>query len=424
MYLIDLSMVRPGTSLGKTVYTPGGAVLLAEGTRLSQTYIDALRRRGFASIYIEDGLSDDVRPMDAVADHTRANAAAHVAKMFDIVSTTAGIKSGPPARKTQYRDRSATHDLEDRELPLPSEGTNMLEMLYRDVEQIMNEIMASDTAISLDTLKSHSDYTFQHSVEVAIVSIVLGGALGLPIPQIRELALGALLHDIGKVSISQDILNKPGKLTEEEFAEIKTHPDLGFELVRRLPIPSILPAHVAYQHHERQDGGGYPRGLVGNNRILRLEAQRLHPSRILLIAEIASVADVFCALASERPYKPAYPLDRVGRMLEEMAGPHLNRDVVNMLLRTIPMYAVGHWIEVKTGAYLGWRGVVTNVDIAALHAPSIRLHLDPSREPVASPVEIDLRQDRDVKIVCVPPGENPFDPPRSASGAMAAPSAT
>ena len=236
--------------------------------------------------------------------------------------------------------------------------------------------------------------------------------------------MGALLHDIGKVSIDQAILNKPGKLTGEELAEIKTHPDLGFELVRRLPIASILPAHVAYQHHERQDGGGYPRGLVGNNRILRLEAERLHPSRILLIAEIASVADVFCALASERPYKPAYPLDRVARMLTEAAGHRLNRDVVTTLLRTIPMYTVGHWVEVAAGTYRGWRGIVTDITIAALHAPSIRLHLDPLREPVSSPVEIDLRQDGATKIVCIPPGENPFDPPKSVMAGAASQAAT
>jgi putative nucleotidyltransferase with HDIG domain len=330
--------------------------------------------------------------------------------MFDIVAASAGIKSGPPARRTQFRD-SALYELGERELPLPSEGTDMLAALYRDVERIMAEILESDTVTSLETLKSHSDYTFQHSVEVAIVSILLGRSLGLPIPQIRELTLGALLHDIGKISIDQAILNKPGKLTDEEFEEIKTHPDLGFELVRRLPLSSILPAHVAYQHHERQDGSGYPRGLVGNNRILRLEAARLQPTRILLIAEIATVADVFCALASERPYKPAYPLDQVGRMLQDMAGHHLNRDVVSTLLRTIPMYTVGHWIEVTTGEYRGWRGVVTDIDIAALHAPAIRLHLDTDREPVNSPVEIDLRQETDVKIVCIPPGVNPFDPP-------------
>src|SRR3954449_10808046 len=197
----------------------------------------------------------------------------------------------------------------------------------------MAEILETSTVASLDSLRTHSDYTFEHSVEVAIVAILLGRHLGLPIPQIRELALGALLHDIGKISIDQAILNKPGRLTTGEFDPIKEHPSLGFERVRRLPLPSILPAHVAFQHHERQDGSGYPRGLVGNNRILRLEAERLRPSRIVLIAEIAAVADVFCALVSERPYKPAFPLDRVRLMLQQLAGSHLNRDVVTALLR-------------------------------------------------------------------------------------------
>ena len=414
MYLLDLSMVRPGTVLGKTVFNQNGAVLLAEGTRLSTQYIDALGRRGFKSIYVEDGLSDDVRPLDVVSDNVRANTAANVAKMFDIVATTAGLRPEQQSRRIQYRE-SALQDIGERELPLPAEGTSTLEALYRDVERIMSEILESDTVTSLETLKSHSDYTFQHSVEVAIVSILLGRSLGLPIPQIRELALGALLHDIGKVSISQEILNKPGKLSLAELDEVKNHPDLGFELVRRLPLTSILPAHVAFQHHERQDGSGYPRGLVGNNRILRLEAARLQPSRILLIAEIAAVADVFCALASERPYKPAYPLDQIARMLQEMSGHHLNRDVVTTLLRTVPMYSVGHWIEVTSGAYRGWRGVVTRVDIAALHAPSIRLHLDPEREPVNTPVELNLRDEPDVKIACIPPGANPFDPPAPAT---------
>ena len=75
------------------------------------------------------------------------------------------------------------------------------------------------------------------------------------------------------------------------------------------------------------------------------------------------------------------------------------------------MYTVGHWIEITAGTYRGWRGVVTEIDIAALHAPCVRLHLDPGREPVASPVELDLRNHTDAKLVCIAPGENPFDPP-------------
>jgi putative nucleotidyltransferase with HDIG domain len=388
------------------MYTERGDVLLAEGTTLSASYIDALRRRGQLVVYIEDGLSDDVRPVEIVSEQVRASTAVHLARMFDIVALTAGVTAGR-VKPTRDKNGQTTFDLGDRELPLPAQGMSLLEALYRDVEQIMSEILESNTVSSLDSLRTHSDYTFEHSVEVAIIATLLGRHLGLPIGQIRELALGALLHDIGKVSIDQAILNKPGRLTPAEYDEIKEHPALGFELVRRLPLSSILPAHVAYQHHERQDGSGYPRGLIGNNRILRLEAERLRPSRIVLIAEIAAVADVFCALASERPYKPAFPLDRVRTMIEALAGHHLNRDVVNALLRVVPMYAVGHWIEVTNGEYQGWRGVVTEVDVRALHAPSVRLHLNADGNQITDPVELDLRQHEGTQLTCLAPGQDP-----------------
>ncbi|MCC7372684.1 MAG: HD-GYP domain-containing protein [Chloroflexi bacterium] len=427
MHVRDLSSVRPGNVLARAVFTERGDVLLAEGTVLTEAYVEALRQRGFFTVHVEDGLSDDVRPVDIVSAQVRASTAAHVARMFEIVAVTAGVmpsrapSSGAGARPSpsSSRGRSAgrpTDQLGDRVLQLPSDGMSMLEALYRDIERIMAEILGADAVASLESLKTHSDYTFEHSVEVAIVAIVLGRNLGLPDSQIRELALGALLHDIGKVYIDPAIVNKPGRLTLEEFEEIKKHPLLGFELVRRLPLFSTLPAHVAYQHHEKQDGSGYPRQLVGNNRILRLEADRLRPTRILLIAEIAAVADVFCALASARPYKPAFPLDRVAVMLRQIAGSHLNHDVVSALLSTVPMYAIGHWIEVVTGPYRGWRGVVTGVDAATLHLPQIRLHLDARRNAVHVPVEADLRQHADWKIVCLPPGEEPTAPPLEQRG--------
>src|SRR4051794_17859295 len=262
MHLRDLSTVQPGCVLSKSIYTDGGGVLLAAGTTLSASYIDALSRRGHLVVYIEDGLSDDVVPVEIVSEQVRASTAVHLSKMFDIGALSAGVTAGR-VKPTRDSNGKTTFDLDERELAMPSQGLSLLEALYRDVERIMSEILESNTVASLDSLKTHSDYTFEHSVEVAIIATLLGRHLGLPIPQIRELALGALLHDIGKVSIDQAILNKPGRLTPEEFSEIKEHPSLGFELVRRLPLPSILPAHVAFQHHERQDGSGYPRGLIG-----------------------------------------------------------------------------------------------------------------------------------------------------------------
>jgi HD-GYP domain-containing protein (c-di-GMP phosphodiesterase class II) len=273
----------------------------------------------------------------------------------------------------------------------------------------MTEILESNTMASLESLKSHNDYTFQHSVDVAVLGILLGRTAGLPREQLRELALGCLLHDLGKMYIDEAILDKPGKLSAEEFDEIKKHPQMGFELIRRMPVFSILPAHVAYQHHERQDGTGYPRGLIGTNLVARSLAERMNPKRMLLIAEIAAVADVYSTLTSDRPYRPAMPLDKVTQIIREMSSAHLNADVVTLLLRTIPTFPVGHWVEVQTGKYRGWRGVVSALSPSAMHQPTIRLLLDDRGGQVPTPVEVDLRLHDDVKIAGLAPGEAPYE---------------
>jgi putative nucleotidyltransferase with HDIG domain len=332
----------------------------------------------------------------------------HLARAFQVIGSMAEGHRGDGRSKPKTVDE-VVRRLGERPLDLPPHGINTLQSLYQDIERLMTEILETNTVGTLESLKSHNDYTFQHSVDVAVLGILLGKTAGLPREQLRELALGCLLHDIGKMYIDEAILDKPGKLTPEEFEEIKKHPLMGFEIVRRMPVFSILPAHVAYQHHERQDGDGYPRGLIGANRIARSLGERMDPKRMLLIAEIAAVADVYSALTSDRPYRPAMALDKVAKIMGEMAGPHLNKDVVMMLLRTIPSFPVGHWVEVTTGPYRGWRGVVTSISADALHLPTVRLMLDDLGERAIAPVELDLKGNDGTGITGVPPGDAPWE---------------
>jgi HD-GYP domain-containing protein (c-di-GMP phosphodiesterase class II) len=408
MYRRHISQLRPGQVIARAIYTERGEVLLGAGSTLNHFFIERLRERGVISVFLRDGLGDDVAPNDIVSEELRASTVTHLARAFDVMSTMAqGTRLNNADRPRSVDD--LVYRLGERPLDLPSSGVNTLQALYKDIESLMNEILESNTIASLESLKTHNDYTFQHSVDVAVVGILLGRTAGLPRDQLRELALGCLLHDLGKMYIDEAILDKPGRLTPEEFDEIKKHPQMGFELIRRMPVFSILPAHVAYQHHERQDGAGYPRGLIGNNQLHRTLSERMNPKRMLLIAEIAAVADVYSALTSDRPYRPAMPLDKVGRIIAEMSGPHLNADVVRLLLHTIPMFPVGHWVEVETGKYRGWRGVVTELSVDALHQPAIRLLLDERGDRVPTPVELDLRSQEDVKIKGLAPGEAPFE---------------
>lgn len=380
--------LEPGDVLARTVFDATGRPLLKAGTALTDSYIERLRRRGYTAVSVEDGLADDVVPETLVSEQLRHTVASHVGGIFGQVGEVARDRG-----RGQGGVEQAVEDLGERPLPLADGGRSALEQLYADVQTLINEIVESDTVAGLESLKSHNEYTFQHSVDVAVIGTLLGSRMGLSGGRLRELALGCLLHDLGKLYIEEAILDKPGKLTAEEYDAVKAHPRMGFEVIRRMPVASLLPAQVAYQHHEQQRGSGYPQGLVGDNRIgPRLHEERIGAGKMLLIAEIGAVADVHSAVSSDRPYRPAMAPDGAVDVVEGMAGKHLNREVVDLFTRIVPRYPIGRWVEVLGGEFAGARGVVTELHVLRMDRPKVRVLLDATGERLASPAELDLRE--------------------------------
>ncbi len=391
----ELEAVRPGDILGRTIYDDVGRPLLTAGTELNDRYLRSLEVRGYYALDIQDGLADDVAPRDLISHRVRATVTNHVADIFGQVEQVAAER-GRGAGSVD----DAVADLGEQALPIP-DAEDLLGRLYLDVEALIEEILESSTVEGLDSLKTHNRYTFEHSVDVAVVGTLIGARMGMNRGRLRELALGCLLHDIGKIYIDSAILDKPGKLSTEEFAAVKEHPRMGYELARRMPVDSLLPAHVAYQHHERQRGGGYPRGLIGRNRVgARLDAEEIGSGRMLLIAEIGAVADVHSALSSDRPYRPAMPPDQVAAELAGMAGNHLNQELVAVLRQLLPPFPVGRWVRALDGRLAGHQGVVVEIHPRELERPTVRWLLDEFGDELSVPVELDMRQEIDATLRC------------------------
>ncbi|ANJ67915.1 metal-dependent phosphohydrolase [Halothiobacillus diazotrophicus] len=169
-------------------------------------------------------------------------------------------------------------------------------------------------------IDAKSPYTFGHSSRVSQYAQLIGAEVGLTDRQLLWLRHAALLHDIGKLGVSNSILDKPGKLTDAEFDQVKLHPVYSMDILSKVGIFNSL-APVASGHHERLDGRGYPWGLKGE--------------QIDFATRIISVADVFDAVSAERPYRGAMPLDQALAILDEMAGPALDGDLVAALRRTL-----------------------------------------------------------------------------------------
>lgn len=225
--------------------------------------------------------------------------------------------------------------------------------------------------ISLSRIKAADTYTFQHSVSVCALLVSFAHGLGMDAATVEEAGLGGLLHDVGKMKIPNEILNKPGKLTDEEFDVMKSHAALSRDLLRGVPGVSNTVIQIAGEHHEKMGGGGYPKGLSGPD--------------ISQIGRMAAVVDVYDALTSNRVYhKGKEPTDVLKKLLE-WSGPHLDGGLVQQFIRVLGIYPVGSLVRLSGG-----RLAVVVEQSDDLLRPTVRAVFDPVRKLLLPPRDIHL----------------------------------
>lgn len=387
MRLVHIEHLDRGMEVGEPVYGAAGQLLLAPGVKLSDRYIGLLHQLEVPAIYIFDPDTAGItipRPTKPKTYHTAAHAL-----------TDAFERLGPVAKQFQKEPDSDAHASSERfEKTVRSIfGGGGFESLVKCVESVISDLLDQRVLVGLNSIKTHDAYTFQHSIDVTIMGIVLARKAGWEGTKVRLFGLGCMLHDLGKVLIPEELLRKPGRLTEEEFEQMKQHAKLGYLLIRSIaPSLSGLVSQVAYQHHERQDGSGYPRGLKGNNKLGANEAGMIHE-----FGSLCAVADVYDAMASKRPYRNAWAPDQVVQAVIGLAGEQLNRDAVEIFRTVVSPYPVCSEVSILTGKHAGSRGVVAHVDPANLNRPVIRVLFDAKGER-CEPFEIDLRVNQDVVI--------------------------
>jgi putative nucleotidyltransferase with HDIG domain len=249
-----------------------------------------------------------------------------------------------------------------------------IEKLEPVVQEMTESILRNGNAlVSLCRVKDKDDYTFLHSVSVCALLVSFCRAVGMEKSNIQLVGIGGLLHDIGKMKVPNAILNKPGKLTDEEFVQMKSHVAASMEILSLTPgiqPDSIL---VAHQHHERHDGSGYPLKLKGDE--------------ISRIGQMAAVCDVYDAITSDRCYhKGMAPHDALRKILE-WSKYHFNPDVAQQFIRTIGIYPVGTLVMLESGKI----GIVHDQNEGgSLLQPLVRVVFDSKTGSYVTPADVDL----------------------------------
>jgi putative nucleotidyltransferase with HDIG domain len=421
MRIITIDKVTPGMRLGDPIRGTRGQVLLTKGAILTEAYVATLRSLNIPAIYVADPDTADIKIPAPISPETRSKVQRTLAKTFEEVA-----KASDEIRKASAD--VLRQNLEADPALKAAAAAGAADCLYAiadDVELLLDELGNQEVLTGLNSIKTHDQYTFQHSIDVTVMALVLARRARWDRARMRAFGVGCLLHDIGKILIDPDLLNKAGPLTPEEFELLKGHTTLGYEMIRAIaPRLGPLAPQVAFQHHERQDGTGYPRGLKGNNRLGENVSGLIHD-----FGGLAAVADVYDAMSSHRPYRPALPIDEVVETIKNYGGTHLNQEAVSIFLSVVPPYPVCSTVAVANGPYAGYQGVVVAVPSRDIRKPVIRLLYDAGGNRV-SPIDIATDSERDLKIRCVRETSSPHHslgsgkmPPKQAKKAYAIPAA-
>jgi putative nucleotidyltransferase with HDIG domain len=237
-----------------------------------------------------------------------------------------------------------------------SEGVPDAPAALQAVEGLADAVTQNRTAlVALTAMRNYDNYTFTHMVNVSILTMGQARALGIEGRLLREFGLSALMHDIGKVRTPKEILNKPDKLTDEEFTIMRRHVVDGAEILRRTPEMPILAPVVAFEHHLRIDGTGYPFGVKR--------------SGLNVGTMLCSISDVYDAMRSQRAYQQAFPTDRILAVLKKNDGSQFDQHLVRRFVQLLGIYPPGNLVKLSNGEV----AVVTKVHAPDPYRPRVRV---------------------------------------------------
>lgn len=352
MRLLSIDNAKSGMTVARNIYTSDGGILLGKGKILNEEYIIRLRQWGISSLYIEDDIIGEIEIDEIVKEQTK----------IETIKVT----------------KDAMNDIRNGKMMNSDK-------VRQAVNNIMEELIQNrNVIVNLVDIRAMNDYTFGHSVEVCILALLTGIDMGFDFPKLKQLGQGALLHDVGKVLLPRDLLYKSEPLVPEEKKELEKHARLGYEILQKYNDISSVAAHVAWQHHERFDGSGYPRGIKGG---------AIHE-----FARIVALADVFDAMTTDRVYRRRKIMPHlVLEYLRDSSGTNFDPEIAKVFLQNVAPFPIGSVVSLSSGE----KGAVIKVPKDFPSRPVIKVIQTGDGQRLKEPQEKDLKKELTVFITGV-----------------------
>lgn len=301
MRLVSLEMLDENMTLARDIVNRG-IPILKKGVSGIDKYAPKLHELGIRYLYVEDNIGSDIKVPDVISDNTRK------------VSKTILMKT-----MTSLINNETFH----------------LSELYNSIEQLIYDIRNDDIKQSLSDIRTIDEYTFSHSISTTVYALLIGKSLNYNMKKLEELALGTILHDIGKILIDSNILYKKETLTYSELMYVRRHVEEGYRYVANRPEIPEASKQIILRHHERLDGTGYPNMLVKN--------------QIDEYSKIAGIADVYDALISDRCYRKKWKRSNAFKFLLENSDTKFDAELVRLFMKNIAVYPNGTMVRMSDG---------------------------------------------------------------------------
>ncbi|MDF2614050.1 MAG: metal dependent phosphohydrolase [Clostridia bacterium] len=343
MRLISVNTIKEGDVIARDIISYEGGILLKSSSKFKNAFRQKLLERNITEVYIEDELSKGINPSPII---------------------------NPQVRQQINKDVNVEFNKLKDNLQIDVEG------IAKITRVLIAELCKEHIVCDVMDLKMNDDYTYQHCIGVAILTTIVCRKMSIRQDYAQKIVMGALMHDIGKIIIPKNVLNKPDKLTAEEYELLKTHAEMGYKIVQANSGLSPITKLAILCHHEREDGSGYPLG----------KGEELHVG-----AKIVAACDVFHALLSNRPYRQALSVKEVISIaqMEKLNGP-----VRQAIESVLAFYPIGSIILLSNGDV----GIVEKNFANDVTRPLVRV-ISNMKTKRRKEYKINLQEELDIDVV-------------------------